>query len=382
MPARRMDGITSFIVMDILERALELEAAGRSIIHLEVGEPDLDPPRAVVDEMVRAMTRGDTHYTHSLGILPLREELARYYERHYHVSVDPERIVITVGTSGGFAMLFGVLLDIGDPIIITDPGYPCYPNFARYVGATPVPVPITGQQGFVLDPKALPQVPKGTPILISSPANPTGVITPREVYQELFARDLTVISDEIYHGLVYSDDQEFTALELDDDAIIVNGFSKRYAMTGLRLGWMVLPRDLVRPINRLAQNLFICPPAPSQWGALAALRQGDDWVEETRREYRERRDLLRGILLDLGFSLPAGGQGAFYLFADIEKFGMDSFEFCRRLLEEAGVAATPGRDFGENGTGRFVRFAYTNCKQRIQAAGDRMGTWLQGIRAR
>lgn len=380
MISKRMDGIRSFIVMDILEKALELEARGMRVIHLEVGEPDHRPPPPVEEAAVRAMRDGHTHYTHSLGIRPLREGIARHYHEHYGVDVDPERVIVTVGTSGGFALLLGVLLDPGERVLTADPGYPCYPNFARYVNAAPVSVPVDAADGFVMGADAVAEA--GTPgdlVLVSSPANPTGTVTPRETYQGLVERGFRVISDEIYHGLVYTDQPEFTALEIDDDIIVVNGFSKRYAMTGFRLGWMIVPPKLIRPVNRLAQNLFISAPAPSQWAGVAALEEAAEWVEETRAEYRLRRDLLVGILRDLGFVIHRIPDGAFYVFADVSAFGMDSFDFCQRMLEEAGVAATPGRDFGGHRTDRFVRFAYTNSAAAIREAGEMLKRWLPTI---
>jgi len=372
-----MDGIRSFIVMDILEKALELEARGMSVVHLEVGEPDHRPPPAVEEAAVRALRDGDTHYTHSLGIRPLREAVARHYSEHYDVEVSPERVIVTAGTSGAFALLMGVLTDPGERVLSTDPGYPCYPNFARYVSAVPVPVPVEAAVGFSLSADAVSEVGRsGELIIVSSPANPTGTVTPSDTYRALVDRGFRVISDEIYHGLVYSDVGEFTALEVADDVIVVNGFSKRYAMTGLRLGWMIVPPELIRPINRLAQNLFISAPAPSQWAGIAALEEAGPWVEETRAEYRGRRDLLVGTLRDLGFVIRRIPDGAFYVFADVSAFGLDSFDFCQRMLEEAGVAATPGRDFGAHRTERFVRFAYTSSSDAIRDAGRRLKRWL------
>lgn len=377
MISKRMDGIRSFIVMDILEKALELEARGMRVIHLEVGEPDHRPPPAVEEAAIRALREGQTHYTHSLGIRPLREGIARHYHEHYGVDVSPDRVIVTVGTSGAFALLLGVLLDPGERVLTADPGYPCYPNFARYVNADPVAVPVDAADGFVMGADAVAAA--GAPgdlVLVSSPANPTGTVTPRETYRGLVDRGFRVISDEIYHGLVYTDQPEFTALEIDDDIIVVNGFSKRYAMTGFRLGWMVVPPRLIRPVNRLAQNLFISAPAPSQWAGLAALEEAGGWVEETRTEYRNRRDLLVGILRDLGFVIHRVPDGAFYVYADVSAFGLDSFDFCQRMLEEAGVAATPGRDFGGHFTDRFVRFAYTNSAEAIREAGELLRCWL------
>ena len=377
--AHRMTDFTSFIVMDVLEAALELERQGANVIHLEVGEPNFDPPEPVVRAMQEALASGQTHYTHSMGLSPLREAVSRYYLRQYGVEVSPERICITTGTSAAFLMLFGTLLNPGDGVAMSDPGYPCYPNFVRFVSGRPVQIPITEEDGFQLTPQALESHPlEGTRLfVISSPANPTGTVTKKETFQWILDRGYTLVSDEIYHHLDYSGDKEFTALQLSGEAIIVDGFSKRYAMTGCRLGWMVVPPRLVRVINKAAQNLYISPPSISQYGGLAALDECDLHVEQMRRDYAQRHRVLIDGLRLLGFTITFEPQGAFYVFADVSRFCDDSYEFAMKMLHEAHVAATPGTDFGTFRTNRYVRFAYTREVPQIEEAVERLSRWLK-----
>lgn len=377
----RMNGFTSFIVMDVLEAALELERKGADVVHLEVGEPNFDPPGPVLEAMKRATADGQTHYTHSMGIAPLREAVSEYYARHYGVSISPDRICMTTGTSAAFLMLFGVMLNPGDRVGMSDPGYPCYPNFVRFVSGQPVQIPIAEEQGFQLTPDSLENhdLSDTRHFVISSPANPTGTVTRKETYEWILHRGHTLISDEIYHRLNYSDQPEFTALQLNDEAIVVDGFSKRYAMTGCRLGWMVIPESMVRPINKAAQNLYISPPTVSQYGGLAALRECDSHVESMRQEYAQRHRVLIDGLRSLGFTIAFEPQGAFYVFADVSRFCSDSYDFAMRMLQEAHVAATPGADFGTFGTNRYVRFAYTQDVPRIEDAIQRLSCWLKKL---
>lgn len=378
--AGRMDEFTSFIVMDVLERAQALERQGHDVVHLEVGEPDFDPPPPVVEAMRKAVCEGKTHYTHSLGIWPLREAIAARYKVRYGVEVSPERVCVTTGTSAAFLMIFGALLETGDAVAMSDPGYPCYPNFVRYVGGRPKPLPIAEADGFQLVPERLEREDLAgvTMFVVSSPANPTGTITGRATYEWIHERGFRLISDEIYHELVYTGQKEFSGLAVSDDVIVVDGFSKRWAMTGCRLGWMVVPQDMVRAVNRLSQNLYISPPTPSQWGGMAALESGAGHVECMRREYAARNRLLVDGLRRLGFSVSFRPQGAFYVFADVSRFCDDSFRFCMEMLHEAHVAATPGVDFGRNCTSRYVRFAYTAGQERIEAGLGRIERWLAG----
>ncbi len=378
--AHRMKDITSFMVMDILERAIALEADGVDVVHMEVGEPDFDPPAAVVEAAANAARSGHTHYTHSLGVWELREAIAAMYEREYGVSVSPERIIITPGTSGAFMNAFASTLDAGDKIALTDPGYPCYPNFARVINATPIFIPVDAEDGFKIRKERVEEaIEQGAKVVVAaSPANPTGSIVPAEVLEHMANSDALLISDEIYHGLVYSEARVHTALEFSNDVIVINGFSKRFAMTGLRIGWAVVPDALVREFQKLNQNLYICPDSISQQAAIAALTDPSckEDTEYMRQTYAKRRRLLIDGLRDIGFVIHHEPEGAFYVFADISKFAKDGFEFAWRMLEEAHVAATPGVDFGRHETGHFMRFAYTTSSQRIEEGLIRMKKWL------
>jgi len=376
--AKRMDEFTSFIVMDVLEQAQALERQGHDVVHLEVGEPDFDPPLPVVEAMRRAVCDGQTHYTHSLGIWPLREAIAARYRDRYGIEVSPDRVCVTTGTSAAFLMIFGALLETGDAVAMSDPGYPCYPNFVRFVGGRPRPIPIAECDGFQLVPERLDREDLSgvRMFVVSSPANPTGTITGRATYEWILERGFRLISDEIYHELVYTGGQEFSGLEVSDETIVVDGFSKRWAMTGCRLGWMVVPQGMVRAVNRLSQNIYISAPTPSQWGGIAALADGAGHVESMRQEYAARNALLVEGLRRVGFSVAFPPQGAFYVFADVSRFCNDSFKFCMEMLHEAHVAATPGIDFGRNETHRYVRFAYTSSQERIALGLSRLEQWL------
>jgi aspartate/methionine/tyrosine aminotransferase len=375
-----MDPITSFIVMDILEEARAMERGGADIVHLEVGEPDFAPPREVTDAICRAVSAGHTHYTHSLGVLELREAIAGWYARTYGVKVDPDCVIVTPGTSGAFLNVMAILLAPGEKIAFFDPGYPCYPNFARLLGLTPVAIPTEPEDGF--DPKrdrVSEAVASGArAILVASPANPTGAIVSPDLLKWLAGLPIPLISDEIYHGLVYCDACVETAIKHSADAIVINGLSKRMAMTGLRIGWAIVPKDLVRPFQKLNQNLYICADALSQQAAITAL--SDPACEAEARTMkdtyaRRRRTLIDG-LRRVGFALHHEPMGAFYCFADCLRFTDDAFAFALRMLREAKVAATPGIDFGSYRTKTFLRFAYTIDEARIEEGVHRMGKWL------
>lgn len=376
----RMESITSFIVMDILEAALEMERGGDDIVHMEVGEPDFPPPRAVTEAIGKAARDGHTHYTHSLGVLRLREAVAEWYRRTYGVTVDPGCVIITPGTSGAFLNAVATLLDRGDRLLLTDPGYPCYPNFARLLCVEPHLLPIHAADGFIPRKEAVSDaISRGVKaVLIASPANPTGAVIAPELLQWLAALPVPLISDEIYHGLVYGEEKTHTALEFSRDLIVINGLSKRLAMTGLRIGWAIVPPELVRPFQKLNQNLFICADSISQQAAIAAL--SDPSCEEEVRAmvhtYATRRQTLIAGIRRLGFKLEYEPRGAFYVFADISAYSQDGYAFAYRMLKEARVAATPGIDFGRNETHHFLRFSYTVDGSRIEEGLSRIAAWL------
>ena len=379
-PSPRMDPITSFIVMDILEEARGMERTGADVVHLEVGEPDFAPPPGVTEAIRRAVDAGHTHYTHSLGVVELREAIAAWYGRQYGVKVDPDCVIVTPGTSGAFLNTMAVLLSPGEKIAFTDPGYPCYPNFARLLGLDPVTIQTEPEDAYApRKERVTAAIDAGArAVLIASPANPTGAVVPSQMLAWLANLPVPLISDEIYHGLVYCDECADTALKHSRDVIVINGLSKRMAMTGLRVGWAIVPKELVRPFQKLNQNLYICADSLSQQGAIAALTDPacDAAAKRMHDTYAKRREVLIAGLRKVGFTLHHEPMGAFYCFADCSRFTDDAFQFALRMLREAKVAATPGVDFGSHRTKTFLRFAYTIDTARIEEGIARVGKWL------
>ncbi len=379
--SRRARDITPFLVMDILERAKELERAGRQIIHLEIGEPDFPTPAAVVAAAQAAMAAGETQYTHSQGLLELREALCDHYRAAYGVDLTPEQFIITSGTSPAMLLIFAGLLDAGDEVILTDPAYACYPNFLRLVDAVPHRVPVFEEDGFRLRPEDLPRhlSRRTKAIIINSPANPTGTLLPPETLRELADLGPYIVSDEIYHGLVY-EGQEHSILEFTDRAFVINGFSKLYAMTGWRLGYLIAPRDFIRPLQRLMQNFFISANAFVQRAGIAALTQAGPEVARMRAVFDERRRFLLAGLRRLGFRIPVEPTGAFYVFVNARHLSSDSYALAFDILEKAGVGVTPGVDFGPGGEG-FLRFSYANSRENLAEALRRLEAYLAGRQA-
>jgi aspartate/methionine/tyrosine aminotransferase len=363
--------------MDVLERAKELEAGGHEIIHLEIGEPDFDTPHKIREAAVAAIERGETHYTHSLGILPLREAIAAHYHNRYGVTISPDQVIVTMGTSHGLLLTLCSLMNPDDEIIVSNPAYACYPNFVRYLDGRVVSIPVRAEEGFALQPDAVRErlTPQTRGILINSPSNPTGNLLPRAALHEIAALGTHVISDEIYHGLVYGE-REHSILEFTDQAFVLNGFSKLYAMTGWRLGYVIAPREFVRPIQKTQQNLFICASSVSQWAGLAALTEQHPEIPQMIETYdRRRRAMIQG-LRELGFGVAVEPTGAFYVLADARGLGCtDSYGLAFDMLEKAEVAVAPGIDFGSNAEG-FLRFSYANSLDNIQRAFARLGDYL------
>lgn len=372
------DMISSFLVMDVLEKAEAMERAGRSVIHLEIGQPDFKTPECVIEAGVKAARDGKTGYTHSMGILPLREAIAAYYEREYGVTVSPERIVVTTGSSAAMLLLFGALLDNGGSVITADPAYACYASFVLYSGGTVDGVRTREENGFQLDVNEVrSRITGGTKaILVNSPSNPGGTLVRPEEYREFCAMGPMVVSDEIYHGLVY-EGRASSVLEFSDRAVALDGFSKRYAMTGWRLGWMVLPENLVPVIRKLQQNFFICPNSMAQWAGIAALEQAGPDVERMRGEYDRRRKVMLEGLRSLGFSITSDPVGAFYVLVDARRLGGDSLALAFDILEKAGVGVAPGIDFGPGAEG-YLRFSYANSVENIQEGMHRLKKYLEG----
>jgi aspartate/methionine/tyrosine aminotransferase len=372
--ARRLECVSPFRVVELLERAKVLEAQGREVVHLEVGEPDFPTAEPVIEAGHRALREGRTKYTQALGIPELREQIARHYRERLKLDIDAERVVVTAGASAGLLLLAALLLDPGDELLLTDPGYPCNEVFVHLVNGVPVRIPLDAADGFALDRERVERSwsARTRGLLVASPANPTGAVlataTLRGIAESIRSRGGFLVLDEIYQGLTYDDPVAFrSGLEVADDTYILNSFSKYFGMTGWRLGWMVVPAAAVDGIARLAQNLFISPPSIAQHAAIAAFSpQAMAQHEQRRVAFCGRRDLLADGLERLGFRIPLRPAGAFYLYTDIAFTGMDSLEFCRRLLEESGVAATPGIDFGTHRAGEFVRFAFTTSESSIR----------------
>jgi aspartate/methionine/tyrosine aminotransferase len=379
----RATRIAPFHVMDILARARALEAQGRDIIHLEIGEPDFPTPQPVLDAAIAAISGGNVHYTPALGLPELRAAIAGFYRDRYQIDVAASRIAVTPGASGALMLALGVALDAGDEILLADPGYPCNRHFARFVDAVPVPVPVGPETAFQLTADLLRRqwTTRTRAVLLASPSNPTGTLARDDdiggIAGLCLERDATLIVDEIYHGLVYGAAPQ-TALAHSDQIFVVNSFSKYFHMTGWRLGWLAAPGWAMDAIERLAQNLFLAPPTPAQHGALAAFGEANLQILELRRaELQARRDYLAPALRALGFGLPAMPEGAFYLYADVSRFATDSFAFAASLLEQAGVAITPGLDFGDVTPERYVRFAYTQPLSRLDEATGRIRLFLE-----
>ncbi len=381
MIASRTEKISPFIVMDVLERCQELELSGRDIIHLEVGEPDFDTPAVIKEAAVSALTQGKTQYSHSLGLLELRQAICDDYRSRYGVSVTPDRVLVTSGTSPAMLLIFSALLNPGDGIILSDPGYACYPNFITYVDGVPAYIPVFEDAGFQLDPddvkRRLDRSVKA--ILINSPSNPTGNLLSADRMRELAALGVMIVSDEIYHGLVY-EDHEHSILEFTDNAFVMNGFSKRYAMTGWRLGYVIAPKEFVRPMQKMQQNFFISANTFVQWAGIAALTLAEGEVARMRRIYDERRRYMIDALRSLGFGITVDPQGAFYVLANARTFTKNSYAFAFEILENAGVGVTPGIDFGANAEG-YIRFCYANSLENIKKAMERIGDFLGTYRS-
>jgi len=374
--ARRAREMPPFIVMDVLERAKAMERQGVHVIHLEVGEPDFDTPRCIRESASQALEQGHTHYTHSLGSMDLREAICRYYKKTYNVNVDPEQIIITSGTSPAMLLLFSTLLEKGDEVIISDPHYACYPNFIRFMQGRPVLVPVYEEDGFQLRPEAIrKKITKNTKaIFINSPSNPTGNLLSKNRIKAIAAFAPFVVSDEIYHGLVY-EDQAHSILEFTDNCFVLNGFSKLYAMTGLRLGYLIAPRPFVRPMQRLQQNFFISANSVVQKAGITALEKADDEVRHMKEIYNERRLYMIKRLRKMGFGITVPPTGAFYIFANARHISENSYKLAFDILENAHVGVTPGIDFGKNGEG-YIRFSYANSMDNIIEGMDRIEQYL------
>jgi aspartate/methionine/tyrosine aminotransferase len=377
--AARTADLSSFKVMDILEEAQALEAQGREIIHLEIGEPDFPTPECIVAAGERALRRGETRYTHSLGLLELREAIAGDYHRRYGVTVSPERIVVTSGTSPAMLLVFSALCEPGDEVILPDPHYACYPNFLLYLGTVPKYFTISEDEGYQYELARVEEAlsARTAAVIVNSPANPTGAVLRPELLAELAELGPYVISDEIYHGLVYGDAEARSILEFTERAFVLNGFSKRYAMTGWRLGYAIVPPALVDAIQVMQQNFFICAADFVQRAGIAAIESAEADVEGMRREYARRRDVMLQRLGEIGLSVRYEPQGAFYVLVNVQGIAGDSLALARKLLHEAGVAVTPGIDFGSKAEGH-LRFSYASSVENIEEGIRRLAAYVAG----
>ena len=391
--ASRTEEIAPFQVMAILQQAQTLAAQGIDVIHLEIGEPDFTTPAPIVEAGIEALKQGKTHYTPALGLPELRQKIADFYRTRYGVDVSASRIAITPGASGALLLLMAARLEAGDELLMADPGYPCNRHFARVFEAQGRLIATTADSGFQLTPEHIEKnwtEGASKAVLMASPANPTGAMISHEVLEKIAqvtadqGGELWV--DEIYHGLTYHDasDSRFagqrpqTALALGEHVVVINSFSKYFGMTGWRLGWMVVPEHYIPVIERLAQNLFLAPTTPSQYGALAAFDNDSLAIMEARRlELQQRRDYLLAELPKLGFKIPVVPDGAFYIYADASALPQDTQVFCQQLLQETGVAITPGFDFGDQNANVYIRIAYTTNIERLEQAIARIKAWLQ-----
>jgi aspartate/methionine/tyrosine aminotransferase len=377
MITKRSSEILPFIVMDVLEKAQEMQRKGEDIIHLEVGEPDFDTPECIREACYRAIRNGETHYTHSLGLLELREAICEHYFDKYHVDVSPDQVIVTSGTSPAMLVLFAAILDKGDEVIISDPHYACYPNFINFFDGIPVRVNVYEEEGFQFTTDAIREkISTHTQgILINSPSNPTGNLLSAERMAEIASLGIPIISDEIYHGLVY-EDKEHSILEFTDNAFVFNGFSKSYAMTGWRLGYLIAPKPFVRPIQKLMQNLFISANSFVQWAGVTALREAGNDVIRMRSVYNERRKFIIRRLREIGLGVKVDPTGAFYVLGNIKSFSNDSYKMAFEILEKAKVGVTPGIDFGKNCEG-YLRFSYANSIENIDEGIRRLENYLK-----
>ena len=376
--ASRMANIVPFEVMEISSAARKLERDGHDVIHMEVGEPDFRTPQPIIDAAIAALNSQPMYYSSAIGMLPLREAIANFYQTKYNVTVSPDRIIVTAGSSAALLMTMGVLLNRGDEVLMADPGYPCNRHYVHAMDGIPKSIPVGPEFAYQLAASHIEQHwgPRSAAALVATPSNPTGTLVSdaelRAIHKAVKERGGTLIVDEIYQGLTYGIEPS-TALSIADDIFVTSSFSKYFQMTGWRLGWAVVPAAYVRAFETLAQHLFISPSAPAQYAALAAFDPRTlEIVEARRSEFKARRDFLIPALRELGFGIPVVPQGAFYIYADSTKLGVSSFDLSRKILAQAHVALTPGKDFGTNYPERHIRIAYTNKIPRLAEAIERI----------
>jgi len=370
--------IDPFIVMDVMREANALAASGADVVHLEVGQPGTPAPARVREAATAAIRDERLGYTDALGIPALRERIAAYYDEMYGVPVAPERVVVTTGSSGAFLLAFLAAFDVGDRVALAAPGYPAYRNILSALGVEPVVIETRAADRFQPTPAILAEEAETLDgLIVASPSNPTGTMVGADEMRALTALAgryaIRFISDEIYHGITYGH-ESVTALAFDDEAIVINSFSKYFSMTGWRLGWLIVPESMMRSVECLAQNLFISPPSLSQYAALAAFDSHDE-LRENVAKYARNREILLAELPNVGFDSLAPADGAFYIYADVSKLTNDSAAFCSRMLAEARIASTPGLDFDPYRGNAFVRFSFAGTEEDMRRAIDRLGAW-------
>ncbi len=376
MIAKRADEIKPFIVMDILEKATQMERQGINVIHLEIGEPDFGVPPSVSEAACEAVKNNRTHYTHSLGIPELRKAISKHYHKKYNVFVNPEQIIVTSVTSPAMFLAFSTLLEEGDQCIFSNPHYACYPNFIKFIKGIPVFIDVYEEDGFQYRPELIKKRinRKTKAIMINSPSNPTGNLLSEDRMKKIASLGPHIISDEIYHGLVY-EGTEHSILEFNEDAFVLNGFSKLYAMTGLRLGYVIAPKKFIRPMQKIQQNFFISAGSIVQEAGIAALNESEKYVSNMKAAYNKRRIYMIKRLKELGFGITVEPTGAFYIFANVKHISLDSYNLAFDILKNAHVGVAPGIDSGSNGEG-YLRFSYTNSLEKIKEGLDRIETYL------
>jgi aspartate/methionine/tyrosine aminotransferase len=384
--AARVHEIAPFHVMEVQTAARALESSGRTVVHMEIGEPDFPTPEPVLAAAREAIAGGDIYYTSALGIAALREAIAGHYHDHFGVSVDPERVIVTAGSSAALLLTLALLVNRDDAILLADPSYPCSRHFVRVLEGEPLAIPVGSQSNYQLtaDMISAAWTPRTRGALVASPSNPTGTTVAsdemRRIGDTLAGRGGALIVDEIYLGLTYGEAPR-SALALSNELFVISSFSKYFNMTGWRLGWLVAPEMAVRDVEKLAQNLYISPPTLSQRAALACFKPETLAIlEARRREFEKRRDFLVPALRELGFGIPVMPGGGFFVYADCSRFGMDSERFCAEALQATGVAFTPGIDFGRHKAQDHVRLAYTISLDKLHEGVQRLSRWLPGLK--
>lgn len=383
--SKRASKIQPFHVMKLLARARELEAQGKNIIHMEVGEPDFNTPQPIVDAGMEAIKNGAVHYTPAVGLIALREAIAEYYLKQFNVSVSPTRIIVTPGASGALLLALSLVLEAEQSVLLSDPGYPCNRNFVSLLQAQSILVDVDAQSNFQLNAELVKKhwQSNTSAVLLASPSNPSGTLIAENELANILAfakqKNAAVLVDEIYQGLVYNL-KPTTALSMSDDVFIINSFSKYFSMTGWRVGWLVVPDKFISVADNLAQNLFLAAPTPAQHAAVAAFKpESIAILEQRREEFKQRRDYLLTALPKLGFTVPVVPEGAFYIYANCEALTKNSFEFAEQCLEQAGVAITPGIDFGENQAKKYIRFTYTTSLDNLKEAVARLERFITSL---